>query len=123
MQTRSPLRQLAENLWVAERPQSFYGLPVGSRMTVIRLAGERLLLHSPVTLDPDLRGQLDSLGRVCFAVAPNRVHHLHAGEVAGAYPAARLWVAPGLERKRPDFVFEALLTGEAPEERGGEVAQ
>ena len=37
------LRQLAEHLWVADRPQTFYGLPVGTRMTVIRLAGERLL--------------------------------------------------------------------------------
>ena len=120
---RSPLRQLAENLWVAERPQSFYGLPVGSRMTVIRLGGERLLLHSPVALDGDLRGQLDALGRVSFAVAPNRVHHLHAGEVAQVYPGARLWVAPGLERKRPDLVFEAVLTDDAPEEWRGEVAQ
>jgi hypothetical protein len=118
-----PLRQLAENLWVAERPQTFYGLPVRARMTVIRLAGERLLLHSPVALDPDLRGQLDSLGRVCFAVAPNRLHHLHAGEVAQVYPGTRLWVAPGLDRKRPDLVFEAVLTDEAPEEWRGEVDQ
>ena len=117
------LRQLAENLWVAERPQSFYGLSVGTRMTVIRLKGERLLLHSPVALDQELREQLDSLGRVCFAVAPNRVHHLYAGDVAEVYPGARLWVAPGLERKRPDLVFEAVLTDEAPEEWREEVDQ
>ena len=123
MNPRRPLRQLAENLWVAERPQKFYGLPVGTRMTVIRLAGDRLLLHSPVTLDADLRKELDSLGRVSFAVAPNRVHHLHAGEVAQAYPGTRLWVAPGLDRKRPDLVFEAVLTDEAPEEWRGEVGQ
>jgi hypothetical protein len=119
----SPLRQLAENLWVAERPQSFYGLPVGSRMTVVRLAGERLLLHSPVALDPDLRAQLDALGQVRFAVAPNRVHHLHAGDVARAYPGARLWIGPGLERKRPDLVHEAVLTDDAPEEWRDEVGQ
>jgi hypothetical protein len=118
-----PLRQLAENLWVAERPQTFYGLPVGTRMTVIRLTGERLLLHSPVALDPDLRGQLDALGRVSFAVAPNRVHHLYAGKVAEAYPGTRLWVAPGLDRKRPDLVFEAVLGDEAPEEWRGQVDQ
>ena len=118
-----PLRQLAENLWVAERPQSFYGLPVGTKMTVIRLAGERLLLHSPVALDADLRSQLDGLGRVRFAVAPNRVHHLYAGDVAKAYPGTRLWVAPGLERKRPDLVFEAILSDEVPEEWRAEVAQ
>jgi hypothetical protein len=118
-----PLIQLAEGLWVAERPQSFYGLPVGTRMTVIRLGGGRLLLHSPVALDPELRRQLDALGQVRFAVAPNRLHHLYAGGVAQAYPGTRLWVAPGLERKRPDLVFEAVLTDEAPEEWRGEVDQ
>ena len=119
----TPLRQLAENLWVAERPQTFYGLPVGTRMTVVRLAGDRLLLHSPVALDTGLRAELDALGRVSFAVAPNRVHHLHAGEVATAYPGTRLWVAPGLERKRPDLRFEAVLGDDAPAEWRDELAQ
>lgn len=67
--------------------------------------------------------ELYSIGQVCFAVAPNRVHYLDAGEVAQAYRAARLWVAPGLERKRPDLVFEALLNDEAPEEWKKEVDQ
>ncbi len=114
---------LAEDLWVAERPQTFYGLPVGTRMTVIRLSGDRLLLHAPVALDTGLRAELDSLGKVLYAVAPNRVHHLYAGGVALAYPGARLWVAPGLERKRPDLEYEALLGDEAPEEWRGEVDQ
>ena len=118
-----PLRPLAENLWVVDRPQSFYGLPVGTRMTVMRLADGRLLLHSPVALDPELRAQLDAIGRVGFAVAPNRLHHLYAGDVARAYPGTRLWVAPGLERKRPDLVFEAVLTDEAPTEWRDEVGQ
>jgi hypothetical protein len=118
-----PLKQLAENLWIAERPQTFYGLPVGTRMTVFRLPGDRLLLHSPVELDAGLRAELDVLGRVAYAVAPNRVHHLYAGKVAAAYPEARLWIGPGLERKRPDLVFEAILGDEAPEEWRGEVAQ
>ena len=123
MSERRPLRQLAPDLWVAERPQSFLGLPVGTRMTVVRLSGGRLLLHSPVALDPALREALDALGRVCFVVAPNRVHHLHAGDVAKHYPEARLWLAPGLERKRPDLAFEALLSDEAPAEWRGEVDQ
>ena len=118
-----PLRQLAENLWVADRPQAFYGLPVGTRMTVIRLAGDRLLLHSPVALDAGLRAQLDAVGQVRYAVAPNRVHHLYAGQVAEHYPGARLWVGPGLDRKRPDLVFEAILGDVAPEEWRGEVEQ
>jgi hypothetical protein len=120
---RNPLRPLANDIWIAERPQTFYGLPVGTRMTVIRLSGGRLLLHSPVALDSELRAELDALGRVSYAVAPNRVHHLYAGEVAKAYPEARLWVGPGLERKRPDLTFVAVLGDEPPEEWRDEVWQ
>lgn len=119
----APLRPLAENLWVAERAQSFYGLSVGTRMTVIRLSGGRLLLHSPVALDPELRTELDALGHVRYAIAPNRVHHLYAGDVAKVYPEARLWVGPGLERKRPDLAFVAVLGDDAPAEWRDEVQQ
>jgi hypothetical protein len=114
---------LAENIWVAERPQTFYGLPVGTRMTVIRLSGGRLLLHSPVELDAELRAELDAIGRVQYAVAPNRVHHLYAGDVAKVYPESTLWIGPGLERKRPDLRFEEILGDEAPEEWREEVGQ
>jgi hypothetical protein len=119
----SPLKLLAENIWVADRPQTFYGLPVGTRMTIIRLPGERLLLHSPVALESELRAELDSIGRVSYVVAPNRVHHLYAGEVVKVYPEARLWVGPGLERKRPDLVFVGVLGDDAPAEWKDEVDQ
>ncbi len=119
----SGLTPLAKDIWVAERPQKFYGLPVGTRMTVMRLSGGRLLLHSPVVLDAELRAELDAIGRVRYVVAPNRVHHLYAGDVAKAYPEARLWVGPGLERKRPDLKFVAVLGDESPEEWREEVGQ
>jgi hypothetical protein len=117
------LRELAKNLWVVQRPQRFYGLEVGARMTAVRLAGGSLLLHSPVSLDAALRGELDSLGAVRFVVAPNRFHHLYAGEVARFYPQARLWVAAGVERKRPDLEIAGLLEDEAPAEWKDEVDQ
>lgn len=124
MRERKPaLRPLAQDLWVVERPQRFYGLEVGTRMTVIRLADGSLLLHSPVALDAELRRELDAIGRVRFAVAPNRVHHLYAGKVTEAYPEARLWVGPGLERKRPDLLFDAVLGDEAPAEWRGQLDQ
>ncbi len=117
------LRELAKDIWVAERAQRFYGLEVGTRMTVIRLGDGSLLLHSPVALDPELRRELDSIGRVCFTVAPNRVHHLYAGEVADTYPESRLWVAPGLDRKRPDLEVVGVLGDEPPAEWKDEVDQ
>ena len=117
------MRELGKDIWVADRHQRFYGLEVGTRMTVIRLADESLLLHSPVALDAALRRELDAIGRVRFAVAPNRVHHLYAGKVADAYPESRLWIGPGLERKRPDLVYVGVLGDEAPVEWSGQVDQ
>jgi hypothetical protein len=106
------LRELASDIWIAERPQRFCGIEVGARMTVICLADGCLLLHSPLALDPELRRELDSIGRVRFAVAPNRFHHLYAGDVAAAYPESRLWAAPGVERKRPDLEIAGVLGDE-----------
>ncbi len=58
-----------------------------------------------------------------FVVAPNRVHHLYAGDVATSYPEARLWIGPGLEVKRPDLRYVAILDDEAPAEWRGQVDQ
>jgi hypothetical protein len=117
------LRELARNLWVVERPQRFYGLEVGTHMTVIRLADGSLLLHSPVSLDRELRRELDALGEVRYAVAPNRFHHLYVGEVGRAYPGVQTWVGPGVERKRPDLEIAGVLDDRAPREWGSEVDQ
>jgi len=117
------LRPLGREVWVVEHPQRFYGIEVGTRMTVMRLEDGSLLLHSPVHLDAALRGELDELGPVRFAVAPNRLHHLYAGEVRECYPTSRLWVAPGLDRKRPDLAIAGVLGDEAPAPWKGQVDQ
>lgn len=117
------MRQLDVDLWVVKRRQRFLGLEVGTRMTVIRLADGSLLLHSPVSLDSELRAELDARGPVRFAVAPNRLHHLYAGEVVRAYPQARLWAGPGVDEKRPDLEIAGVLDDEAPPEWRDQVDQ
>ena len=49
------LEALDADLWVATRPLPLWVGDVGTRMTVLRLGGGNLLLHSPVSLDPALR--------------------------------------------------------------------
>lgn len=117
------LTPLAPDLWVHSGPQFFYGLEVGSRMTVVRLSDGGLLLHAPRALTPALRAELDALGPVRCAVAPNRFHHLHAGEVARHYPGAKLWIGEGIQQKRPDLRFDQVLTDEAPDEWAPELDQ
>ena len=78
------LRALAPDLWVTERPLRFLGIKMETRMTVARLPGGALWIHSPVPLAPELRKELDALGSVRFVVAPNRFHHLSVGDYATA---------------------------------------
>ena len=107
------LRSVAPELWSAQQRISVQGLPVRTRMTVVRLAGGQLCLLSSIAPKPELRAALDALGQVCWVVAPNRTHHLFAGDWLAHYPQAQLWGAPGLAAKRPDLAQLHTLPGPA----------
>lgn len=106
-----------------ERPFGMLGVQIGARMTVLRLSGGGLFLHSPVALDDDLRKDLDALGPVRCVVAPNKLHHIFVGPYRDAYPDARFYAAPGLRQKRNDLDFDADLSDEPPAEWRGEIDQ
>lgn len=103
------LQRIADELWCAAIDHTFMGMHLGTRMTVIRLPGGKLWLHSAIAIDDALRGELDALGEVAHIVAPNLYHHVYAGAWKQAYPAALLWGAPGLAAKRKDLPFDATL--------------
>ena len=117
------LEELAPDLWVEQQSLRFAGIDVGTRMTVVRLRQQELLLHSPVAPRPELREALGALGEVRYLVAPNRFHHLFVGEYAAHYPKSQLFVAPGLPRKRPDLTVHAVLEDEAPSQWEGQLDQ
>ena len=117
------LRNLAPNLWVAEHP---FKLPlrlgdIGARMTIIRLAEGGLFLHSPVPLDPAIRGELDALGPVRAIVAPSKAHHLFVNDYVKAYAAAKLHGAPGLPDKRRDLKFDSILADQPDADWQGQI--
>lgn len=103
MNAELPIRQLAEGLHVLERPQSFLGLELGARMSILQLEGG-VLVHSPVGVDPAL---LRHLGTLRWALAPNLFHHLYLGSwmEAGAAGLA----PPGLAKKRPELELAQLV--------------
>jgi len=112
---------VATDLWVADRPLRFVGLEVGSRMTVLRLAGGRLAVHSPIRPDAGLLDAVSRLGSVAWLIAPNRFHHLSLGAWAEAFPESEILVAPGLPEKRPDLRSATLLSGSGCDEWSGEL--
>ncbi len=75
------------------------GAAVAVRMTVIRLPGGDLLLHSPTRYSLALRAALEKLGRIRHLVAPNIVHWTFLQEWQHAFPGATTWAAPGLRKR------------------------
>lgn len=105
----SMLETLAPGLHVCAAPMSFFGLRVGTRMTVVELEGGGLLLHSPVPVTPELRQAVDAVGEVAHIVAPNIGHHVYVGDWKAAYPKATLHAPKSLEPRRKDIVIERYL--------------
>jgi hypothetical protein len=103
------LRPVAEDVHTLTVDFKFAGLDLGGRMTVVRLPGGGLWVHSPVRLVPELRAAVDALGPVRFLVAPNLMHHLYLPDWAAAYPEAKVAAPARLRRKQPTLRIDVEL--------------
>lgn len=106
----SHLEVVTDNLWAAAAPQTFAGLHVGTRMTVIRLASGAIALHSPIPMDLELIAEINALGPVRHIICPNLFHHLYAGDAQRLWPDALLHGPARLHSKRKDLHFHQTLS-------------
>ena len=104
------LRQIDRHLWVAEQPLRFFGLEVGTRMTVIKLLNSSLVIISPIKIDSQIQQQLDSIATVRYIIAPNLFHYLYLDRVQQIYPQAQTIAPPGLAAKQPDLKIDRVFT-------------
>lgn len=104
------LQEIANDLWVAEQPLKYFGLEVGTKMTVIRLSRNQLMVISPIQIDNETLSHLNQLGEIIYIVVPNLYHHLFAAEFQSYYPQAKLWAVSGMERKRPDLQIDKIIS-------------
>ncbi len=74
------LKKIDKDIWVADAPFKYFGLSVGTRMTVIRLANRELVVISPIQIDNATSLELDKLGTVSHIIAPNLYHYLFASD-------------------------------------------
>jgi hypothetical protein len=106
------LTPFADGVFTDTRRARFLGLECGSRMTVVRLSDGGLFVHSPVALDEATRREVDALSEVRAVVAPSLFHHLHVAAWMAAYPRAFFGACPGLEWKRRDLAWSAVVADE-----------
>ncbi len=118
------LQGIDENIWIAEGGiVSFYGFPYPTRSVVVRLIDDLLWIWSPIALTPELRSEVEALGKVAHLVSPNKLHHLYLKDWKAAFPAARLWGPQSTIDKRRDLAFQPALNEEPPPEWAGVIDQ
>ena len=108
------LRKIANNLWVAEQPLRYFGLSVGTRMTVIRLANRELVVISPIEVSNAIADQLRELGTVKHVVAPNLYHYSFVTSFKTLYANATIWAVPGLKVKQPSLPIDRTIERDTP---------
>ncbi len=96
-----------------------WGRWIQARMTIVRLSDDSLFLISPVRLTKQLQGRLEVLGPVRHISVPNKFHpHTHQGvgvnpfpweDYVRAYPEAKRYAPPGLDKKRKDLHVDRIL--------------
>lgn len=107
------LQPFGPDIWLLDGAViEILGFRYPTRMAVIRLPDDNLLIWSPTALSENVRSQIDSLGVVRHLVAPNSLHHLFLQDWREAYPQAILYAAPGLRERRHDLEIDTELTGQ-----------
>jgi hypothetical protein len=129
--TYPPLDQpkpVADQVWIVDSgPIHAMGIPLPVRMTVVRLADGKLLLHSPTPFSFPLKAELEGLGTIGHLVAPNIAHWMYMEEWQSHCPDARAWAAPGLRERgavaRSKLRINHVLSDQAPADWAEEIAQ
>ncbi|UWQ20901.1 DUF4336 domain-containing protein [Jannaschia sp. W003] len=103
MRAGAALRPFGPGLWLGGGGAvDVLGFRYPTRMAVIE-GEDGVALWSPVAATPALVEAVAALGPVRAIVAPNHLHHLFVADWTTLAPGARLLLAPGLARKRPDL--------------------
>lgn len=110
-------------LWYYDQPQSGASITAHYRMTIIRLPDNKLFIHSPINITPELQQALAKLGTVAFIIAPNKNHNMYLSDWWLAYPEAYFYAPPDLIHKRQDLTFDNALGTKTPTQWQGQLLQ
>lgn len=93
------LEELVPGIWTRATPLKLAGVEFGTRMTIVRVAGDGLVLISPCPIDDALAAEIGALGTVRAVIAPNAFHYLYFVDAAERYPDAACHLAQGVAKK------------------------
>jgi hypothetical protein len=91
-----------------------FSLPFPTRMTVVRLPGGDLWVHSPIAWEQGLAAALAELGPVRHLVAPNTLHYAYLAAWRARFPEARAYGPPDLSARARTPVAVDETLGDRP---------
>jgi uncharacterized protein DUF4336 len=108
--------KINDGIWTVDGPNVvFAGASMHTRMTVVRLQGGGLWVHSPIELNEYTQAFLKDIGgEVVVLIAPNKFHYLFIEPWREAFPDAKVFAEEHLLRKAPSLAYAEVLTNSAP---------
>jgi hypothetical protein len=103
------LKRVAENVWIVDGPVIRFGMPwarmpFSTRMTLVRLAGGDLFVHSPTPLVPELKREVERVGTPRWIIGPNRLHYWWIPDWRAGFPSAQVYLAPRITEQAGDCI-------------------
>jgi len=122
-------KPVAEDVWIVDGPEIRFsklglGAPFPTRMTIARLPGGDLWLHSPTEPSEALFARVDRIGKVRFLIAPNTLHYWWVPDWKGRFPEAEVYAAPGLDTSaKRALPIDHMLSDASPPAWAGAIEQ
>ena len=108
--------EFAENLWIIGGPPvRNFGIPLPTRMIVIKLTDGGLWVNSPVSTPAEELDRLKALGPVRYLVAPTPLHLWRLQEWKDLFPDAELWGPPQIAKRFKQWSFAGILGDASPD--------
>lgn len=113
------LKQIDKDIWIVDGSEihmnfKVFKIPFTTRMTIVRLANNKLWIHSPIAYDEVLDEKIKELGEISYIISPNKYHYSYILEWYNRYPKAEVYLAKGVSDKlslgeKENFIlFESL---------------
>jgi Domain of unknown function (DUF4336) len=106
------LTQFAENISIVDGPPvRVFGVPLPTRMIIVKLADGSLWVNSPVSVPTQVLDQIKASGPVRYLVAPTKLHIWRLEEWHALFPEAELWIPQRNQNKSKRLPFSCILGG------------
>jgi hypothetical protein len=96
----APIEFIDDNILSVEGPLGKFP----RRMTIVRISGDRLIIHSGIALDEVEMAVVEKFGRPTFYIAPSAIHRMDVKPWKQRYPDLVVACPPAARNKVEDLV-------------------